>query len=137
MHHGEGEYTMFWLPLPVASAILCYSLLEVTTKETSMDMRQMTLAVVGHYQDQRGVLAYRLLEAVQSHLFPDDALPWPLLLWGLTPHGKCLGWTRSSTQHDPIILLHPSLLEPAIDRMLGTYTNPWGMQAAWCGITMV
>ena len=102
-----------------------------------MDMRQMTLEVVGHYQDQRGVLGYRLLEAVERHLFPDDTLPWPLVLWGLTAHGHCLAWTQSSTQHDPIILLHPSLLAPAFDPTQNARTNPWGIQAAWCGVTMV
>jgi hypothetical protein len=87
----------------------------------------MTQAVVAHYQDRLGRLGYALFTAVQTRLFA-EALPWPLLLWGLTPHGGCLGLTRVHASTPPIILLHPSLLG-------GTEKDtPWGIPEAWLGV---
>jgi hypothetical protein len=79
----------------------------------------MTQAVVAHYQDRLGRLGYALFAAIHAQYFA-DALPWPLILWGLTPHGHCLAFTRAGQATPPMILLHPSLLG-------GTEKDdPWG-----------
>ena len=70
-------------------------------------MRAMTEAVAALYYGRSGPLGYRLFEAVNLALFA-DALPWPLVVWGLTAHGACLGFTQSGAA--PIITLHPSIL---------------------------
>jgi hypothetical protein len=92
-----------------------------------MDMRSMTLAVAEHYHDARGLLGYAMFEAVQAHLFANE-LPWPLVVWGLTPHGGCLAYTHSPIVCPPTITLHPSLLG-------GTEKdNPWGRPPEWLGV---
>jgi hypothetical protein len=96
-------------------------------EESLMDMRAMTLAVAEHYQDARGLLGYAMFEAVHAQLFHNE-LPWPLVLWGLTPHGGCLGYTQSPLVCPPTITLHPSLLG-------GTEKeNPWNKPSAWLGV---
>jgi len=67
-----------------------------------------------------GVFAYQAFDWVNSALF-DGRLPVPMILWELTAHGKCLGWTRASRDRSPRIQMHPSTLG-------GTEkTNPWGV----------
>ena len=88
-------------------------------------MRAMTEAVAAHYYGRYGPLGYRLFEAVNLALF-GGALPWPLVVWGLTAHGACLGYTQLGAA--PIITLHPSLLG-------GTEKpDPWGIAPAWLGV---
>jgi hypothetical protein len=98
-----------------------------THEDSLMDMRAMTLAVAEHYQDARGLLGYALFEAVQAHLFNNE-LPWPLVLWGLTPHGGCLAYTASSIVCPPMITLHPSLLGGTEKK------DPWDTPPAWLGV---
>ena len=101
--------------------------LHLAACNTGLDIRAMTQAVVAHYQDRLGRLGYALFEAVHAPYF-GGALPWPLILWGLTPHGGCLAFTRTSAATPPMILLHPSLLH-------GTEKDdPWGLPPAWLGV---
>jgi hypothetical protein len=88
-----------------------------------------TRAVVAHYFGRRGVFANQAFAYLNATYF-DGTLPWPLVLWGLTPHGACLGATRVHGAA-PIITLHPALLggnEPA---------TPWGIEARWLGPAFV
>jgi len=61
------------------------------------------------YFGELGTFAYAGFRWANRELF-DDALPTPLILWGLTPHGGCYGLTRVRQGQAPIVLLHPSLL---------------------------
>jgi hypothetical protein len=88
-------------------------------------MRAMTEAVTALYYGRYGPLGYRLFEAVNLALFA-DALPWPLVAWGLTAHGACLGMTHLGAA--PIITLHPSILGGTEKR------DPWGITPAWLGV---
>jgi hypothetical protein len=52
-------------------------------------------------------------------------LPWPHIIWALTPYGSCLGYSYRAGP--PVIVLHPSLLG-------GTEkANPWQVPAGWLG----
>lgn len=96
--------------------------------EPPADMRTMTEAVAAHYYGSHGPLGYRLFEAINRVLFAAE-LPWPLVVWGLTAHGRCLGYT--SVGAAPIITLHPSLLG-------GTEkADPWGIPPGWLGVLYV
>lgn len=89
----------------------------------------VTQAVVAHYFGRRGVFANQAFPYLNATYF-DGTLPWPLVLWGLTPHGACLGATRTHGDA-PIITLHPALLG---SREL---TTPWGIDARWLGPALV
>jgi hypothetical protein len=67
-------------------------------------------AVAQHYHGALGVWVYQAFEWINAMLFFDE-LPYPLIVLGLTAHGKCLAWTRSPLAElkPPTILLHPSL----------------------------
>jgi hypothetical protein len=101
--------------------------LQPTMCNTTPDIRAMTQAVVDHYQDREGRLGYALFTAVHAHFFADE-LPWPLIIWGLTAHGHCVAFTRSSETTPPMILLHPSLLGGTEKK------DPWGRPPAWLGV---
>jgi hypothetical protein len=91
-----------------------------------MDIREACLQVTRHYYDQRGQLAYQLFELINASYF-DNELPWPLIIWALTAHGKCLGYTMVRSDA-PIVTLHPSI-------MGGTEKDdPWGIPPAWLNI---
>jgi hypothetical protein len=84
-----------------------------------------THAVVAHYFGRRGVFASQAFAHLNATYFA-GALPQPLLLWALTPHGACLGATRVSTAA-PIITLPPSLLGGS------ERANPWRIDPRWLG----
>jgi hypothetical protein len=64
--------------------------------------------VAEHYHGQRGRWTYKAFDWINSTLFAGE-LPCPLLVLGLTAHGRCLGWTRSPITRPPTIMLHPSI----------------------------
>ena len=64
--------------------------------------------IARHYHAGRGIFAYEAFEHINATFFKGE-LPTPLIQWGLTPHGGCLGLTKSSAA-PPVITLHPSLL---------------------------
>jgi len=75
----------------------------------------------------KGVFIYQAFDYVNRTFF-EEALPCPLILWQITPHGKCLGFTESTVDQAPVIRLHPSTLG-------GTETlNPWGIPAKCLGL---
>src|SRR5262245_43284154 len=86
-------------------------------------------AVVAHYFGRRGVFANQAFAYLNTTYF-ETSLPWPLLLWGLTPHGACLGATRTHGDA-PIITLHPALLGARAP------TSPWGIESRWLGPAFV
>src|SRR5262245_33556102 len=65
--------------------------------------------VAGYYYGEKGLWAYRMFAAINAAYF-DGGLPWPLIVWGLTAHGACLGQVRVTDS--PVITLHPTLLAP-------------------------
>jgi hypothetical protein len=76
----------------------------------------------------RGRWAYDAFEFINGHYF-GGRLPYPLLVWALTAHGKCLGFTAGCPHvgRAPVIVLHPSLLG-------GTEkADPWGIDPDWLG----
>ena len=83
-----------------------------------------TRLIAGTYYGDRGTRAYDTFEAINSVYFSGE-LPWPQIIWALTPHGHCLGQT--SAQGAPIIALHPSLLRGR------EKPNPWRIQPTWLG----
>jgi hypothetical protein len=88
----------------------------------SKSFRESCLVVAAHCHGEKGVWAYETFSFINDTYFA-GRLPWPHIIWGLTPHGGCVAW--SSTARDrsrpPIINLHPSLLG-------GTEkSDPWGI----------
>jgi hypothetical protein len=77
------------------------------------------------YWGRRGVWAYEAFDFINATYF-DGKLPWPLIQWGLTPHGGCLGLTKPS-DGPPVITLHPSILEGS------EKPDPWGISPDWLG----
>lgn len=66
--------------------------------------------VASHYFGRKGVWAYECFDWINERLY-DGNLPQPLILWGLTAHGGCLGFTMADPERvRPVIQLHPSLL---------------------------
>jgi hypothetical protein len=92
---------------------MCYNTMTGTDRDPSV-VSAATQAVVAYYFGRRGAFANQAFAYLNATYFA-GALPWPLVLWGLTPHGACLGSTRAHGAA-PIITLHPALLgrnEPA------------------------
>jgi hypothetical protein len=77
------------------------------------------------YYGDKGAWAYEVFDFVNATYFA-GALPWPHIVWGLTAHGHCLGFTRVGGS-PPIITLHSSLLRGTEKK------NPWGVDPAWLG----
>jgi len=75
----------------------------------------------------RGVFAYQAFEYINAAFF-DDRLPCPLLVWQITAHGKCLGFTLPRPDRQPVIALHPSLLGGREKE------NPWNIDPALLGL---
>jgi hypothetical protein len=72
------------------------------------------------YFGNRGWFAYSAFDWINATLH-GGALPRPLIVWGITPFGGCLGLTPVDTSKAPCILLHPSILG-------GTQSvKPWGV----------
>ncbi len=81
--------------------------------------------IARHYEGAKGVWAYEAFDFINADFF-GGVLPTPLIRWALTPHGRCLGYTRVAAA--PEIALHPSLLG-------GTEKpNPWGVDPAELGV---
>jgi hypothetical protein len=75
------------------------------------DIEDACRIVSDHYYGERGLWCYRAFDWINETLFSGE-LPLPLITLGLTAHGACLGWTRTSVKEPdkpPVILLHPSL----------------------------
>jgi hypothetical protein len=89
-----------------------------------MTLEEACLMVARHYHPKWGEWAYEMYEKINARFF-GASLPWPHISWGLTAHGKCLGYTH--TADAPVIVLHRSLWR-------GTEkSNPWGVSASWLG----
>ena len=87
-------------------------------------LRDATRLIARTYHGARGTWAYDAFDEINRTYF-QNALPWPLLTWALTAHGRCLGHTQIGQA--PVITLHPSVLG-------GTETaNPWRVPSAWLG----
>jgi hypothetical protein len=91
-------------------------LLHPTTRNTHIETA--TRYVEEHFFSEKAKFARHAFDYINERFFHGQ-LPWTLILWGLTAHGKCLGQTVSNLRKPPVITLHPSLLG-------GTEkTNPW------------
>ena len=55
-------------------------------------LRDATRLIAQTYYGDRGTRAYDTFEAINSVYFSGE-LPWPQIIWALTPHGHCLGQT--------------------------------------------
>jgi hypothetical protein len=88
------------------------------TRNTSLE--EATRQVEKYFWGSRGVFARQAFDYINAAYF-DGRLPWTLLVWGITAHARCLGFTRSREGEPPIITLHPSILG-------GTErADPWGI----------
>ncbi len=93
--------------------------------EYAADVDAACRLIARHYGGARGTWAYEAFDHINATLF-DGELPTPLIMWALTPHGGCLGYTQPGAA--PIITLHPSLLG-------GTQKpNPWKIDPALLGV---
>jgi hypothetical protein len=89
-------------------------------------IREACLQIARHYHGERGLFAYEAFEHINATLF-GGSLPWPHIVWGITPHSGCLGLTRSKGP-GPVITLHRSILG-------GTEKpDPWGMDPRYLGV---
>jgi hypothetical protein len=73
------------------------------------EMVALCRQVAQYYYQHEGVLAYAMFDHINATLF-DGALPVPLITWGVTAFGGCLGSTSTSRHAPPTILLHTSVL---------------------------
>jgi hypothetical protein len=89
------------------------------------DLAEALRIVARNYDGPRGVWAYDMFDTINATFFRGE-LPQPKIQWAITPHGGCLGLTRSGGALS-MIALHPSLLG-------GTEKpNPWGIDPVWLG----
>ena len=101
-------------------------LLPAASNNTHPMIEAACQTVAQHFYGKRGAWCYQAFAWINETLFSGE-LPYPLLLLGLTAHGRCLGWSASSVSRAPTILLHPSLWG-------GTESaNPWGIAADLLG----
>jgi len=80
----------------------------------------------------KGIWAYETFAFINRAYF-SGRLPWPYIIWALTPHGKCIAWANTvrDKSRPPIICLHPSLLG-------GTEKlEPWKIKSTWLGPALV
>jgi hypothetical protein len=84
--------------------------------------------VAERYGGKRLLKAYEAFDAINAALF-GGRLPYPLIVWGLTPHGGCQGYLSVPAQDGlpPTIFLHQSLLGGS------ERPDPWGTPPAWLG----
>ena len=89
--------------------------------------------VAQHYEGNIGTWAYDAFDYINATFF-DGKLPFPLIVWGLTAHGRCLGFTsirwepEDGSRQPPIIMLHPSTLGGS------TMEDPWGIPRDILGV---
>lgn len=86
--------------------------------------------VAHRYNGKRGEFSYAAFDHINQAFF-DGELPLPLILWHITPYGRCIGYTRPMTEL-PIIVLHPSLLGGS-----DVTKNPWDAPAEQLGLALV
>jgi hypothetical protein len=87
----------------------------------------MLRRIATSYDGPKGEWAYDAFEVINAKYF-GGGLPYPKIQWALTAHGRCLGFTRSSSR-PPVITLHPSLFA-------GTEKDdPWRIDPGWLGPT--
>jgi hypothetical protein len=94
----------------------------------SKSFRESCFVVGWHCYGAKGVWAYHTFAFINAAYFA-DRLPWPHILWGLTPHGGCVAWASTSPDRSrpPLMNLHPSLLGGTESR------EPWGISARHLG----
>ena len=94
----------------------------------SAAFREACLVVAKECYGLKGLWAYAAFDLINERYF-GGRLPYPCIVWGLTPHGGCVAW--ASTSHDrsrsPVITLHPSLLKGS------EKADPWGIDPRWLG----
>jgi hypothetical protein len=83
-------------------------------EDTSERFRQACLVVAQESWGPKGVWAYDTYTFINERYF-FGLLPWPHIIWGLTPHGRCLALTAGGVEPDgalapPLLLLHYSIL---------------------------
>lgn len=84
------------------------------------DIDRSARVVAEHYFGRKGAWAYEAFDWINARLY-DGNLDQPLILWGLTNHGGCLGLTTADpVRVRPVIQLHPSLLGSTAEK------GPWG-----------
>jgi hypothetical protein len=98
----------------------------------SKNFRRSSLIVAKHCYGAKGIWAHKVFDYISERYF-GGRLPYPHIIWGLTPHGGCVAWasTISDNSRPPIITLHPSLLRGSEKE------NPWGITREWLGPAMV
>lgn len=93
--------------------------------DTDGDILDTCRRIARHFSAGRGLFAYAAFEHINAAFF-GGRLPTPWITWGLTSHGRCLGFARTSNT-PPTITLHPSLLGGTEKR------NPWKVDPALLG----
>ncbi len=93
--------------------------------EYAADVDAACRLIARHFGGARGTWAYEAFDYINATLFAGE-LPTPLIVWTITPHGKCLGQTRRGAA--PVVTLHPSLLGGR------EKVNPWGIDPALLGV---
>jgi hypothetical protein len=89
-------------------------------------LEEATRQVERYFWGSHGVFARRAFDYINAAYF-GGRLPWTLLVWGITVHARCLGFTRSRGGEPPVITLHPSILG-------GTEkADPWGVSPRLLG----
>jgi len=94
----------------------CNVQLEVTQRTTLQldfgkqgELLAVVRQVAEYYYGALGVFYYDAFEHINRMHFGGD-LPVPLLQIAMTPYGKCVGYTLSKSQRQPIVRMHPSLV---------------------------
>jgi hypothetical protein len=88
------------------------------------DLVEALRTVAQHFDGPRGVWAYDAFDALNTAFFGGE-LPTPKIQWAITPHGGCLGLTRSGVR--PVVTLHPSILGGS------EKDDPWNIDPSWLG----
>ncbi len=90
--------------------------------------RESCLVVAEHCHGRKGLWAYEAFDFINRTYF-SNRLPWPHILWALTPHGGCIAWASTARDKSPppIITVHPSLLRGSEKQ------DPWAIPEAWPG----
>ena len=93
---------------------------------TSPALKTAIQTVTGHFGGERSAFAYAAFEHINRSFFEGE-LPYPLIIWALTPHGRSLAYTLAERGQPPLIVLHLSLLGS------DTAESPWGVPSEHLG----